>query len=112
MLKNIVLHVTSLNIKYLLRKLFIVGVLCVHCPRRIRDIFGIDCQWLGLTRSMCAADVVKEYGCLVAPHNFNGHLSTHIAASFSCLVDNFYLLEYDYDDVPWRDELFNCQVAL
>ena len=71
------------------------------------DIFGIDCQWLGLTRSMCAADVVKEYSCLVAPHNFNGHLSTHIAASFSCLVDNFYLLEYDYDDVPWRDELFS-----
>lgn len=75
--------------------------------RGYADIFGIDCQWLGLTRAMCASEIVNQYGCLVAPHNFNGHLSSHIAASFACLVDNFYMLEYDYDDVPWRDELFN-----
>lgn len=73
----------------------------------LADIYGIDCQWLGLSKALCAADIVNSYGCLVAPHNFNGHLSTHIAASFACLLDNFYLLEYDYDDVPWRDELFS-----
>ena len=30
-----------------------------------------------------------------------------MAASFACLLDNFYLLEFDYDDVPWRDDLFD-----
>ena len=73
----------------------------------LADIYGIDCQWLGLSKAVNASEVANEYGLLVAPHNFNGHLSTHISASFACIINNFYLLEYDYDDVPWRDELFD-----
>ena len=77
------------------------------CTNNLADFYGIDCQWLGLSKALCAADICNQYGSLVSPHNFNGHLSTHIAASFACLLNNFYVLEYDYDDVPWRDEIFN-----
>ncbi|MDB4623031.1 hypothetical protein OAE36_00020 [bacterium] len=69
-------------------------------------IFGIDCQWSGLSMALNIAALCNEYGLLISPHNFNSHLSTCISATLSNSIPNLYMLEYDYDDVPWRDELF------
>ena len=41
----------------------------------------------------------------VAPHNYYGHLSTLMSAHFCAAVPNFRIMEYDVDDVPWRDDI-------
>lgn len=73
----------------------------------LADIFGLDMQWIGLSTALNAALIAAEYNCNISPHNFNGHLSTFMSASFSACIPNLGLLEYDFDDVPWRDEVFN-----
>jgi len=43
---------------------------------------------------------------MISPHNFNGHLSSFMSATFAASLPNLGYLEFDYDDVPWRNELF------
>ena len=69
------------------------------------DYMGIDVQWTGLYSSLCAAKCAEHYGVMINPHNFNSHLSTFISSSFASCLNNIGYLEYDYDDVPWRDDL-------
>lgn len=70
------------------------------------DIVSVDVIWNGFRRSLSISDVAEVYEMNVTPHNFNGHLSTMISAQFCACVPNLALMEYDFDDVPWRDELF------
>ena len=42
---------------------------------------------------------------LVAPHNCHSPMTTLVSAQLSANIPNFFLLEFDYDDVPWRDDL-------
>ncbi len=42
----------------------------------------------------------------VAPHNYNGHLSSFQALNFVASVSNVKMMESDPDAVPIRDELF------
>jgi galactonate dehydratase len=42
----------------------------------------------------------------VAPHNYNGHLSSFQALNFVASVSNVKIMESDPDAVPLRDELF------
>ena len=44
-----------------------------------------------------------EVNC--APHNYYSHLATLIAAQWCAAIPNARILEFDVDDVPWRDEL-------
>ena len=41
----------------------------------------------------------------VAPHNFYGHIASLISAHFAAIVPNLRIVEYEVDDVPWKDEL-------
>jgi galactonate dehydratase len=73
------------------------------------DIISIDVLWNGFLQSKKAADSAQLFGLPVSPHNFNGHLGTAISAHFAAIVPNLFFFEYDFDDVPWRDELFGFE---
>lgn len=70
------------------------------------DIASIDIIWNGFSESKRIADMAELHEMNIAPHNYNGHLSTFISAQFCALVPNLRFFEYDVDDVPWREELF------
>ncbi|MBI2987277.1 MAG: mandelate racemase/muconate lactonizing enzyme family protein [Deltaproteobacteria bacterium] len=77
-----------------------------YFEKHAMDIASIDILWNGFYRSKQIADMAELYEMNVAPHNYNGHLSTFISAQFCALVPNLRIMEYDVDDVPWREELF------
>lgn len=70
------------------------------------DIFMPDFAWNGITMGKRMIDLAKTYDILFAPHNCHSPLTTFVSAQLCAGASNFYLLEFDHDDVPWRDELF------
>jgi L-alanine-DL-glutamate epimerase-like enolase superfamily enzyme len=74
--------------------------------RHAMDVASIDIIWNGFVRSRDIASMAETYEMNVTPHNYNGHLSTFISGQFCALVPNLRVMEYDVDDVPWREELF------
>jgi len=69
------------------------------------DICSIDILWNGFVRSREIAALANLYELNVTPHNYYSHLATFIAANFCACTPNLRLMEYDVDDVPWRDAL-------
>lgn len=67
------------------------------------DILSIDVNWNGFTNSIFQAKMAETDNLSITPHNFNSHISTFIAAQFGSIIPNMKLMEYDVDDVPWRD---------
>ena len=72
----------------------------------LTDYIGVDMQWIGLSQARAISSFANQYEIMISPHNFNGHLSSFMAATFAASVPNLGYLEFDFDDVPWRDELF------
>ncbi|MCC6473104.1 MAG: mandelate racemase/muconate lactonizing enzyme family protein [Burkholderiales bacterium] len=70
------------------------------------DVAIVDVQWNGLWESVRIAALADAFEVDCAPHNFAGHLSSHISAHFCASIPNYRIMEYDVDEVPWRDELF------
>lgn len=77
-----------------------------YFEKHAMDLASVDIIWNGLSGSKKIADMAEIYEMNVAPHNYNGHLSTFISAQFCAMIPNFRIMEVDVDDVPWRDELF------
>ena len=69
------------------------------------DVAIIDVVWNGLLESVRIAALADVHEVNVAPHNFYGHLASLISAHFCAAVPNFRIMEYEVDDVPWKDEL-------
>ena len=69
------------------------------------DIVMPDLAWNSITMGKRIADLANAYEILFAPHNCHSPLTTLICAQVCAVIPNFYMLEFDYDDVPWRDEL-------
>ncbi|MCX6049780.1 MAG: mandelate racemase, partial [Chloroflexi bacterium] len=42
---------------------------------------------------------------LIAPHNCHSPINTLVSAAVAATVPNFFILEFDEDDAPWRDDL-------
>jgi L-alanine-DL-glutamate epimerase-like enolase superfamily enzyme len=70
------------------------------------DVAIIDVQWNGLWESVRMATLADAFEVDCAPHNFAGHLSSMISAHFCASIPNYRVMEYDVDEVPWRDEMF------
>ena len=70
------------------------------------DVAIVDVQWNGLWESVRIASLADAFEVDCAPHNFAGHLSSMISAHFCASIPNYRIMEYDVDEVPWRDELF------
>ena len=70
------------------------------------DVAIVDVQWNGLWESVRIASLCDAFEVDCAPHNFAGHLSSYISAHFCAAIPNYRIMEYDVDEVPWRDEMF------
>ena len=70
-----------------------------------QDIIMPDLAWNGITMGKKLADMAHAYDILFAPHNCHSPLTTLVSANVVATVPNFYVLEFDVDDAPWRDDL-------
>ncbi|MGC9348307.1 MAG: mandelate racemase/muconate lactonizing enzyme family protein [Anaerolineae bacterium] len=70
-----------------------------------QDVIMPDLAWNGITMGKKIADFAHAYDVLIAPHNCHSPLTTLISANVAATVPNFYILELDVDDAPWRDDL-------
>lgn len=69
------------------------------------DVASVDVIWNGFHQAKKIADLAETFDVNCAPHNYYSHLATFIAAQWCAAIPNARILEYDVDDVPWRDEL-------
>jgi len=72
-----------------------------------QDVIMPDLAWNGITMGKKIADFAHAYDVLIAPHNCHSPLTTLISAHVAATAPNFYILELDVDDAPWRDDLLS-----
>ena len=70
------------------------------------DVAIVDVQWNGMWESVRIASLADAFETDCAPHNFAGHLSSYISAHFCAAIPNYRIMEYDVDEVPWRNDIF------
>lgn len=70
------------------------------------DVAIVDVPWNGFLESYRIATMAEACEVNVATHNFCGHLYTMINAHLAAAIPNLSLMEYEADDVAWKDELF------
>jgi L-alanine-DL-glutamate epimerase-like enolase superfamily enzyme len=76
-----------------------------YLERYVQDILMIDLAWNGLTMGKKIADLAALHDVPVSPHNCHSPLTTFVAANLCATLTNFFILETDADDVPWRDDI-------
>ena len=76
------------------------------------DVASVDVIWNGFHQAKKIADLAETFDVNCAPHNYYSHLATFIAAQWCAAIPNARILEYDVDDVPWRDELVTALPAI
>jgi L-alanine-DL-glutamate epimerase and related enzymes of enolase superfamily len=76
-----------------------------YLERYACDVAIVDVQWNGLWESVRAASLADAFEVDCAPHNFAGHLASMISAHFCASIPNYRIMEYDVDEVPWRNDL-------
>jgi galactonate dehydratase len=69
------------------------------------DVASVDVIWNGFHQAKKVADLAETFEVNCAPHNYYSHLATFIAAQWCAAIPNARILEFDVDDVPWRDEV-------
>lgn len=76
------------------------------------EIVSIDLLWNGLSESLRIAERAISIGKKIAVHNYYGGLATSMACQFLSMLpsSSLELVEFDYDDVPWRDEIITNPV--
>jgi len=70
------------------------------------DVAMVDVQWQGFSAAKKVADLAETYELNIAPHNYNGHLSTFQSLNLCASVSNVKIMESDPEQAPCRDELF------
>jgi L-alanine-DL-glutamate epimerase-like enolase superfamily enzyme len=70
-----------------------------------QDIIMPDLAWNGITMGKKIADMAHTFDILFAPHNCHSPLNTLVSANVAATAPNFFVLEFDVDDAPWRDDL-------
>jgi L-alanine-DL-glutamate epimerase-like enolase superfamily enzyme len=71
------------------------------------DIASIDILWNGVKRSQEIASLAELYQVNCTTHNHYSNLATFMSAQFCAMIPNLRIMEYDVDDVRWRDDLCN-----
>jgi galactonate dehydratase len=69
------------------------------------DVASVDVIWNGFHQGKKIADLAETFEVNCAPHNYYSHLATFIGAQWCAAIPNARILEFDVDDVPWRDGL-------
>ena len=76
------------------------------------DVIMPDTVWNGITMGKKVADYAATYGAMFAPHNSHGALGGWQAVNLCATLANFKILEYEYDDVAWRDEIVTDPIVV
>ncbi len=76
------------------------------------DIIMPDTVWNGITMGKKVADYANTYDIMFAPHNSHGVMGGLQAINLCATLANFMILEYEYDDNPWRNELVTDPIAV
>ena len=61
----------------------------------------------GLLETKMIAAAARMSQLLIAPHNPSGPVSTAGSGQLMSTVENFLILEYAFDEVPWREKLLD-----
>jgi L-alanine-DL-glutamate epimerase-like enolase superfamily enzyme len=77
-----------------------------YLQQRAMDILKLDVQWQGLLSAYELARLADHFEYNVAPHNFNGHLSSFQSLNLCATLNNVRICESDPVNAPWRDECF------
>ena len=78
------------------------------CRERAVDIIMPDVKHCGgVTELSKIATVAELHGVLVSPHNPSGPVSTMVSAQVCAGLPNFDILEYQWNEVPWRGDLID-----
>ncbi|MDQ2784659.1 MAG: mandelate racemase/muconate lactonizing enzyme family protein [Chloroflexota bacterium] len=83
-----------------------------YLERHAQDIVMPDLAWNGITMGKKIADMAHTYDTLCAFHNCHSPLTTLVSASVAATIPNFFILEIDEDDPPWRDDLMTHPFAI
>ncbi len=70
-----------------------------------QDVIMPDLAWNGITMGKKIADMAHAHDVLCAFHNCHSPVTTLVSAAVAATIPNFYILEIDVDDAPWRDDL-------
>jgi galactonate dehydratase len=76
-----------------------------YLERHAQDVVMPDLAWNGITMGKKIADQAHTYDGLCAFHNTHSPLTTLVTAAVAATIPNFFILELDVDDAPWRDDL-------
>ena len=76
-----------------------------YFEERAMDYVKIDVQWQGFINARNSTIMAGVYDMNIAPHNFNGHLSTFQSMNLCASVSNVRISESDPAQAPWRDEV-------
>ncbi len=88
-----------------LETLFYPDQFLPYLSRHAVDIAMIDTLWNGFVQAKKVGELAQLYQVNVCPHNYYSHLSTFIAAHLCAVLPNVRIMEFDVEDVPWRDDL-------
>ena len=76
------------------------------CRERAVDVIMPDVKHCGgITEMGKIATVAELDGVLVSPHNPSGPVSTMASAQVCARLSNFDVLEYQWNEAPWRGDL-------
>ena len=76
------------------------------CQNRAVDIIMPDVKHCGgVAEIRKIATIADLYDVLVSPHNPSGPVSTMVSAQVCAGLPNFDILEYQWNEVPWRGDL-------
>ena len=88
--------------------LFGVSGFAPLCHEQAVDIIMPDVKYCGgVAELRKIATVAELHDILVSPHNPSGPVSTMISAQICAGLPNFDILEYQWNEVPWRGDLVN-----
>jgi L-alanine-DL-glutamate epimerase-like enolase superfamily enzyme len=77
------------------------------------DIVMPDLTYVGGMMEMHKiAAMADAYHVPVAPHNMYGPLATMASAQICACIPNFTILEFQWGDVPWRDEILDRPIPI
>jgi len=77
-----------------------------------QDIIMPDFAWNGITMGKKICDMAHVYDVLIAPHACHSPLNTLISAAVAATIPNFYILEIDVDDAPWRNDILSHPLVI
>jgi galactonate dehydratase len=76
-----------------------------YFERHAQDVVMPDLAWNGITMGKKIADMAHTYDVLCAFHNCHSPMNTLVSAAVAATIPNFFILEFDVDDAPWRDDM-------